>query len=156
MSPTRLRTLVLLVLGTGVVTYLLARTAYGELPGVPVLAGVSLVLLALTEVAMAKVVRDRLAHRRRADGRPVGRALHPLQIARAAVLAKASSATGALLAGAYAGIAAYALPRRDQTVALADDAVAASLSCLASLLLVGAALLLERSCRRPDVEESTA
>lgn len=153
MTETRLRTLVALALAAGLAGWLLAETAYGDLPSLPVLAAGSLLLLAVVELAVAKVVRDRIAHRRRSDG-AVGRPLHPMQIARAAVLAKASSPTGALLAGGYGGLLAWVLPRRDETVAAADDAVAAGLSCGASLLLVGAALLLERACRTPDVEES--
>lgn len=153
MTETRLRTLSGLAAVAGLAAYLLAETSYADLPQLPVLAAVSLLLLALTELGIAKVVRDRVAHRRRPDGTP-GRPLHPLQVARAAVLAKASSATGALLAGGYAGLLGWLLPRRDSSVAASDDAVAAGLSCGAALLLVGAALLLERACRAPDVEES--
>lgn len=153
MTETRLRTLSGLAAVAGLAAYLLAETSYADLPRLPVLAAVSLLLLALTELGIAKVVHDRVAHRRRPDGTP-GRPLHPLQVARAAVLAKASSATGALLAGGYAGLLGWLLPRRDSSVAASDDALAAGLSCGASLLLVGAALLLERACRAPDVEES--
>lgn len=153
MTETRLRTLVALALAAGVAAWLLAETAYGDLPRLPVLAALSLVLLAGTELVVAKVVRDRIAHRRRPDGAP-GRPLHPMQIARAAVLAKASSPTGALLAGGYGGLLGWVLPRRDETAAASDDALAAGLSCGAALLLVAAALLLERACRAPDVGES--
>ncbi|MDQ3610299.1 MAG: DUF3180 domain-containing protein, partial [Actinomycetota bacterium] len=116
--------------------------AYGSLPALPLYAPVTIVLLAIVEAGMARVVRDRLAGR--------GRPLDPLQAARAAVLAKASSATGALLLGGYGGVLAWMLPRRGE-LALADrDAVVAGLSVLACLGLVVAALLLERSCRTPD------
>ena len=154
MRPTPPGALALTVLVAGALGWLLADRAYSDLPRLPVLAAVSLLLLAVTELGMAKVVRDRLSHRRRPDGRPLGRPLHPLQIARAVVLAKASSPTGALLAGLYGGVLAWALPRRDESTALADDALAAGLAAGAALLLVGAALTLERACRTPDVEES--
>lgn len=157
MTETRLRTLAGLAAVAGVAAYLLAELAYADLPRLPLLAAVSLVLLAVTELGMARVVRDRVAHRRRPDGSP-GRPLHPLQVARALVLAKASSATGALLAGGYAGLLGWVLPRRDTSMAAADDAVAAGLSVAAALLLALAALLLERACRAPradaDVQES--
>lgn len=157
MTETRLRSLVGLAVVAGLAAYLLAELAYADLPQLPVLAAVSLVLLALTELGIARVVRDRVTHRRRPDGTP-GRPLHPMQVARAAVLAKASSPTGALLAGGYAGLLGWVLPRRDSSVAAADDALAAGLSCGAALLLVAAALLLERACRTPpadsDVQES--
>lgn len=160
MTPTRIPSLVLAALVAGVLGFALAEAAYSDLPRLPVLAAVSLVLLAVTELAMAKVVSDRLAHRRRADGRPAGKALHPMQIARAAVLAKASSPAGALLAGGYAGLLLWTYPRRDEAPSFGEDAVASGASAAAAVLLVVAALVLERACRAPDVdaavEESTA
>ncbi|MCY7364933.1 MAG: DUF3180 domain-containing protein [Frankiaceae bacterium] len=149
MTPTRPGTLVALVLGFGTLAYLLAVVAYGDLPRLPRYAPVSVVLLAVLEVAMAKVVRDRLLHRSRRGARP----LHPMQVARAAVLAKASSAGGAVLLGVYTGLLAWTLPRRDVLAASREDALVAGLSALACLGLVAAALLLEGACRRPDRDD---
>lgn len=154
MTPTRPRTLLLLVLGFGALSYLAAAVAYGSLPVLPRFAPVSVVLLALVELGMAKVVRDRLAHRLDARGRPLGRPLHPMQVARAAVLAKASSAGGAVLLGGYGGLLAWTLPRRDLLLATERDASVAAFSTVACLGLVLAALWLERACRRPDEPES--
>lgn len=150
MTPTRPRTLLGLVLGFGVLAYLVAVLAYGSLPVLPLYAPVSIVLLAVVEAGMAKVVRDRLAHRLDSRGHPKGRPLHPMQVARAAVLAKASSAGGAVLLGLYGGLLAWTLPRRNELAASGSDALAAGLSAAACLGLVVAALALERSCRRPD------
>lgn len=150
MTPTRPRTLIGLAAGFGLLSYLVAALAYGSLPVLPRYAPVSIVLLAVVELAMAKVVRDRLAHRLDANGRPKGRPLHPMQVARAAVLAKASSAGGAVLLGLYGGLLAWTLPRRNALAASGEDALVAGLSTAACLLLVAAALVLERSCRRPD------
>ena len=106
-------------------------------------------LLAVFEAGLARSVRVRLR------GLPTGgRALHPLQVARAAVLAKASSVGGAVLAGAYAGLLAHVL--RLQAEQARDDAVVCAVSAVAALLLVGAALLLERACRTPDPPPSGA
>ena len=139
MTPTRPATLLGVAAAFAVLGYLLVELAYGSLPALPLYAPVTIVLLAIVEAGMARVVRDRLAGR--------GRPPDPLQAARAAVLAKASSTTGALLLGGYGGVLAWMLPRRDE-LALADrDAVVAGLSVLACLGLVAAALLLERSCR---------
>ena len=150
MTPTRPQVLLGIVVGFALLAFAVASTAYGSLPVLPGYAPVSLVLLALAELAMAKVVRDRLSTRARARSGPPGRALHPMQVARAAVLAKASSVTGAVLLGAYAGLLAWTLPRRDE-LALADrDALVAGVSCVGALALVVAALLLERACRTPD------
>lgn len=149
MTPTRSSTLLGLVAGFGVLAYAVAALAYGSLPVLPRYAPVSIVLLAIVELGMAKVVRDRLQHRLDDRGRPRGRPLHPLQVARAAVLAKASSAGGAVALGVYAGLLAWTLPRRT-TVAAEQDATVAAVSVVSCVLLVAAALVLERSCRRPD------
>ena len=155
MRPTRPAVLAALVLGFGALAYLVASLAYGSLPLLPRYAPVSIVLLAVVELAMAKVVRDRLAHRRgRGGARP--RPLHPMQVARAAVLAKASSAGGAILLGLYGGLLAWTLPRRDTLAASGSDALVAALSAAACLSLVVAALLLERACRRPDARDLEA
>lgn len=154
MTATRPRTLLLLVLDFGALAYLVAAVAYGALPVLPRYAAVSVVLLAVVEVGMAKVVRDRLAHRLDRHGRPLGRPLHPMQVARAAVLAKASSAGGAVLLGVYGGLLAWTLPRRDLLRATERDAYVAAFSALACLGLVLAALWLERACRRPQGPES--
>lgn len=154
MTPTRPRTLLLLVLDFGALAYLVAALAYGSLPALPRFAPLSVVLLTVVEVGMAKVVRDRLAHRLDPRGRPLGRPLHPMQVARAAVLAKASSAGGAVLLGLYGGLLAWTLPRRDLLVASERDAAVAAFSVVSSLGLVLAALWLERACRRPDEPDS--
>lgn len=150
MTPTRPGTLLGLVLGFGLLAYVVATTAYGSLPVLPRFAPVTIVLLAVVELGMAKVVRDRMEHRRDERGRPRGRPLHPMQVARAAVLAKASSAGGAVLLGIYGGLLSWTLPRRQELAASEQDALVAGLSAVACLGLVVVALLLERVCRRPD------
>lgn len=146
MKPTKASSLLGLALGSVLAAYLLAVVGYGSLPKLPTLAPLSLALLAVAEGMMAKVISDRLARRVKSAGRP----LHPIQVARAAVLAKASSVLGALIGGAYAGFFAWTFPRRDQTVVLSDDVRVSAVCALAGAALVVAALLLERSCRMPD------
>lgn len=145
MTPTRPSTLLGLVVGFALLGYLLAATAYGSLPVLPLLAPLTMVVLAVVEAGTARVVRDRLSDTPRSGGRQ----LHPLQVARAAVLARASSTGGAVLLGAYAGLLAWTLPRRDDLLSSERDAVVAGLSVLAALALVVAALVLERACRTP-------
>jgi hypothetical protein len=141
-TPTRPSTLLLTALVTGLLAYLLARLVYGDLPPLPGFAPLPLVLLALFELGLARAVRHRTAERTR------GRGLHPMQVARAAVLAKASSAAGALLVGLYAGLLVHLLV--EQTDQARKDALVGGASLVACLLLVVAALLLERACRTPD------
>ena len=155
MTPTRPGVLVQLVLGFALLVYVLAAVAYSELPRLPVYAPVSMVLLTLAELAMARVVRDRLSRRHllRAGVPSPGRPLDPIQVARAAVLAKASSTGGAVLLGCYAGLLAWTLPRAGRVEAVGQDALVAGLSALASAALVAAALALERACRTPEQDD---
>ena len=156
MTPTRPGPLLALVVAFAVLVHTVVDTAYGSLPALPVYAPVTMVMLAVTELGMAKVVADRLAHRRDRTGRPRGRPLHPMQVARAAVLAKASSTAGAVLLGAYGGLFAWTLPRRAELAFAGRDALVAGLSAAAALALVVAALVLERACRTPrDPEAGT-
>jgi hypothetical protein len=150
MTPTRPGPLLALVAGFAVAAYLLVGGAYGAVPALPVPAPVTMVLLAVAELGMAKVILDRLTRRRDARGRPRGRPLHPMQVARAVVLAKASSTAGAVLLGVYGGMFAWVLPRRAELALAERDAVISGLSALAALGLVLAALVLERACRTPD------
>lgn len=146
MTPTRPPVLMALLGVAGVLSYLLALAAYTWVPALPAFAPVTLGLLAVAELAMARVVADRVRGRRH----PGARVLHPLQIARAAALAQASSTAGAILLGLYAGQLAYALPRREVLVVAERGALVAGMSALSCGVLIGAALLLERACRVPD------
>ena len=146
MRPTRLRGLAAAILLLGVLGYLVAEVAYFDLPPLPAFAPVSLLMLTVLEVGMAKVVRDRIAH----TARPTARPMHPISVARVAVLAKASSLGGALLAGFYGGVFAWTFARRDTYGTAGDDARVAGLSAVAALALVVAALVMERACRTPD------
>lgn len=150
MRPTRPGTLLAVTAVVALLSYLVVATSYGSLPSPTLGAPVTLGLLALVELALAKVVRDRVQHRLDAHGRPPRRALHPVQVARAAALAKASSLTGALVLGAYGALFAWTAPRADVLAAAADDVVVAGVSALTGLALVVCALLLERACRVPD------
>ena len=143
MTPTRLPVLAGLAATAAVVAYLLVRLSYGALPPLPGYAPVPLVLLGVFELGLARAVRNRL--RGPVEGRP----LHPLQVARAAVLAKASSAGGSLLVGGYGGLLGHVLPLQAEQAR--QDALVSGVSVAASVLLTVAALLLERACRTPDV-----
>ena len=151
MKPTRVTLLLVVVLLTAACGYLLAETAYSDIPPLPGLAPVSLGLLAVVEAGMAYIVRGKVRGRR-----PAGRPMHALQVARAAVLAKASSLGGAVMAGGYGGIFAWTFGRRGDVATYGDDARVSGLAALAALALVVAALLLERACRTPpDPHEQT-
>jgi hypothetical protein len=143
-KPTRLSLLALVLLVAAAIGYVLAQTSYSDLPPLPPLAPVSLGLLALVEGAMAAVVRSKVRGRR-----PSGRPMHPIQIARAAVLAKASSLGGAVVGGVYGGIFVWTFARRGDVATYGDDARVSGLATASAVVLIGTALLLERACRTP-------
>lgn len=144
MRPTRVRDL----LGVGVVAALLGNLVigfgYGALPGLPMLAGVTLGVLGVAEALFGNVLQARI--RRRRGARPI----QPLVAARAVLLAKASAVAGSIMAGVWVGLLVYVLPRSAEVTAAAADAVTGAIGLVCALALVGGALWLERCCRTPD------
>lgn len=150
MTPTRWTTLLGLAVATGLLGWLVADRAYGDLVALPAYAPVTAVLIALFELGLARMVSQRVR------GRSTGRPMHPLQVARAVVLAKASSVTGALLLGLYGGFFVWTFGERDRLAAAGHDARVSAISAGTSILLVVAALLLERACRTPSPPDADA
>lgn len=150
MTPTRPGNLVLAAVGAGAVAFIVIRQYFGDLPDVTWLAGLTMAGLAVVEGIAAHNTRARIERRPRAG------VLNPLFVARLVVLAKASSLAGAIFAGAYGGIAAWALTERAR-LDVADRNLPPSLAgVVGALALVAAALVLERACRvpkQPDDED---
>lgn len=139
MKPTRIPVLVAVAVLAGAVSYLLTSNFYGDLPPLPLYAPVFLVVLAAAEGYTASTTAARLA------GRPGTQPIHPLTVARIAVLAKATSPVAALAAGAYAGCLGYVAqldgphPR--------DDLRTCAVGVGAAIVLAVAALAMEHVCR---------
>lgn len=144
MTPTSLRRLAVVAAATAVLAYLVVQLVYGHLPEVPTYAPATLVFLAVAEGVTAASIRARLA------GRPGTKPIEPLAVAQLAALAKASALAGGLMAGGYLGLFAYTLQHLDRRV-YSHDALASGFGAAAAVLLVAAALMLERACRHPDV-----
>ena len=140
LRPTSPALLLGLVAGGAVVGVLLAALAFADLPALDLRLPVLLGVLAVALAALAVGLRDRM--------RGLGRPPEPTGVARAAALARAGSATGALSAGFFGGYAARLATRSAE--AAAADARVAVLAAAAAAALVAAALLLERVCRLPD------
>ena len=143
MTPTKVRVLLAVAGGTALAAWLLARLAYPALSPLPWVTGATPLLLAVAEAITAGLLRARLR------GTPGTRPVHPIDVARTAALAKASSCAGALVLGAYAGIALAAAAARSRLAVAGNDLAASLLGAAAGLLLVVAALALERVCRVP-------
>ncbi len=140
MHFTRPRDLVVAGLAGLVLSYLLFQTAYGSLPELPTLAGITLAVLAVVEVGIAFSIRSRIKG---------GRVVAAIGIARSVALAKASSLAGSIITGAWLGALAYLFPRRDELVAAVLDTRATVVGAVSSAALVAAGLWLEHCCRTP-------
>lgn len=105
-----------------------------------------MLVLALGETVLAFAIRSRIKERRVESG---------IGIARAVVLAKASSLLGALMVGAWLGALAYLAPRSGEIVAAANDLPATVVGACCAAALIGAALWLEHCCRAPKNGDDT-
>ncbi|MCW0214175.1 MAG: DUF3180 domain-containing protein [Pseudonocardia sp.] len=144
MKATRPRDLLAAGLAAAVVGLLIVQLTYGSLPPFPLPAGVTLGVLGIAEAVVGNVLRGRI---RRSPG---SRPLEPLVAARAVIVAQASAMGGALVAGLWAGLLGYVLPRSGSVTAAASDAAAAGVGLVCALGLVAGALWLERCCRAPE------
>lgn len=149
MKPTRVSSLVALLLGFSAASWGLFRIIEnrgGVLPPLSWSAPAGVFALGLVVLITALGLRSRLA--RGGDKRP-----HPLAMARMAVLGKASAHVGPIVGGVYAGYALVLLPSLD-VANRQDRAVLAGAALLAALVLTGAGLLLERTCRVRGADDS--
>ena len=144
MTLTQARHLVIAAVVAAVVAYLGVRVGYGSMPRLPLLAGITLLLVAVLEVVFTLVVRPKV---RRDEG---VEPLEPLMAARAVVLAKASSVAGSLVAGLWIGLLAYLLPLSSFVEAAGGDTASAVVGLISALALVAAGLWLEYTLRNPD------
>lgn len=150
MRPTKVATLVALLVGVAAVAWGVLRVAEGQGVALPALAwtapaGIGLLAVAVLVTALA--LRSRLR-----GGRPP----NPLGVARMAVLGKASAHVGPVVGGIYLGYLVVLLPGLD-VVDRRNRALLCAGALLASLLLSAAGLLLERMCRvrGPDAGTDT-
>lgn len=146
LGPTRVRDLALIAVVVALISWILVRYNYSDLPPLPLLAGIVLYILAALETVIAFVVRARVADRQ------VGRArgqLHPLTAARVLALAKASAILGAVAVGVWTGMLVFLLNQHDLTAA-DHDRPGAIIGLIGGAVLMVAALWLEYCCRAPD------
>ncbi|MCE7009234.1 DUF3180 domain-containing protein [Kibdelosporangium philippinense] len=144
MKFTRPRDLVIAGLLAAVVLYLIMQSAYGSLPPLPTLAGVTLIIIAVIDVVLGFSLRSRI--RRTKPGKPV----EALTAARAVALAKASSVLGAIMLGAWIGVLIYVFLKRGDIVAASNDTTSAIIGAVCSAALIAAGLWLENCLKTPD------
>jgi hypothetical protein len=147
MRPTSVSVLVIAALVAAAAGWLLLSFFYNDWPAPPWLPAIALVALAIAEGFLAQNTAARV--QRKPGALPV----EPLAVARYVVLAKASSLAGAMYGGYSVGLLAFFVL---EPTKFAREAVpAAAGGVLASLILIAAALWLERSCRVPDQPDRT-
>jgi hypothetical protein len=145
MEPTRVRLLVALAVLAAAVGWaavkLVDAFANRTLP-VPWTMAVAMAMLALALALWARGTRARLS------GRAGTKPMDPIVAARTAALALAGSRTGAIVAGFYVGVGIGLVP--DWSVpTVRDRIITALVTVVCAVLVILAALWLERICRIP-------
>ena len=141
--------LVVAAVAVGLAVNLAVQVAYGDLPPLPLLAGLTPLVLGIAELVLAAVLRARI--RRRPGSRPVD----ALATARAVALAKASSLAGALLGGAWLGVLAYVLPLRGQVDAAGADTASAIVGVVGARCCSARASGWSTACASPTTRATT-
>ncbi len=153
MKPTRIGVLLAVAAVSTAVGWAAVRmweSREGTALTVPWSAPGALAFLAVVLFGTALTLRSRLAAIR--SGQPAARRVDPIFTARAAALAKASSLVGALVTGLYLGLGVVLLSDYDDAAPERRRLIACGLTVAAALLLVAAALFLERVLRVPPEE----
>lgn len=144
LRPTSPATLFVVALGAAALSWVLIGRYYGDVPQLTWFPALTLLLLAVLEGIAARAIKARI------DRRPGTEPVEPLVVARFVVLAKASSVAGALFTGVYGGILVWVWGESSGNQHAAADIAPAAEGLAAALLLVAAALWLERCCRVPE------
>jgi hypothetical protein len=146
MQPTKPWSLLIIAAVSAVAAWTAFRLSFSTMPPLPWSAVPALALLAIGEFLLGRNIGPRL------QGRPGARPIQPMSIPRVVALAKASSAAAAAFGGLAIGAAIYTLPSLARPAAR-HDALAATFTAVAAIVLGAAALYLERCCRAPKPPE---
>lgn len=144
---TRIVDLVAVTVIVAVVVAVILRTAYGSLPQLTYLVPLPLLLLAAVEAVLGRRVRAVVRHE------PHAKPMHAIAIARAVALGKASALVASGCLGAAAALAIRVYSEIGDVRVARNDFVIALVSVVGSILLVAAALVLERAGIDPGAAE---
>jgi hypothetical protein len=147
MGPTRRRDLAAAAVLVAIVGYVVVSLSYRWFPPITVWTGLSLLVVAVAEAGWAFHVKSKIGEGRIGDAPGW---LHPLAVARAVMVSKASAWVGAIAVGWWLGVLAYVLPKRTVLRVAGEDTPGAVVAAVSALALVIGALWLQHCCRSPD------
>lgn len=131
---------------------ILTTRFYGSMLAIP--ATVSITLWVMAVVCGVLTWKVRSAKEEDAHGIGLDNSqLNPLTILQFMLVGRASAWTGAIVGGAYVGIAVYIIPRASELVAASNDLVGVISSALGGLAMSVAGVVLERHCEVPPPTE---
>jgi hypothetical protein len=142
MQPTKPWSLLLIAAIGAAAAWIVVRFTFSSLAPLPWTALPALLVIAGGEFAFARNIGPRL------HGRPLVKPIQPMAVPRVVALAKATSAAAAAIGGLALGFLIYTIPSISRPVP-GHDALVSSLTALATIATVLAALYLERVCRAP-------
>jgi hypothetical protein len=146
LKPTRPGPLVGIIVVVALISWIVVRLFYTDLPILPWTAIPTVLLLAVGEAYSAWATKARI------DRKPGTKPVEPLAVARLAALAKASAYAGALFAGVFGGFVLHTVQLLTKETPRLEFFISAG-SFLAFVVLIGAALFLEHACRIPKDPE---
>ncbi|MDO4685321.1 MAG: DUF3180 domain-containing protein [Corynebacterium sp.] len=146
MSETRVSHLFATGIFVAAVAGILSWRFYDELFAIPVTVSVTLWLMTLLCVVLALKIKGHIQGGTIGFGRTQ---LDPLRAAMWFAIGRASAWTGALVGGAYLGLASYVVPNASELVAASEDLAGVLSSLLGGISLSTAGVYLERACTLP-------
>ena len=146
MGPTRRRDLAITTVLVAILGYAAVTLTYRWFPPITVWTGLSLLVVGAAEAAWGGHVRSKIGEGKIGDATGW---LHPLAVARAVMVSKASAWVGALALGWWVAVLIYVLPKRGVLRAAAEDGAGAVVAAVSALALVIGALWLQHCCKSP-------
>lgn len=147
MTRTSISALIGTALFVAAAAAILTTRFYGSMLAIPATVSISLWAMALVCVLLTLKVRGA-----KEDEHGIGldnSQLNPMTIAQFLLVGKASAWTGAIVGGAYVGMAVYVVPRAGELVAAAGDLVGVVTSALGGAAMCVSGVVLERHCEVP-------
>lgn len=151
LKPTTVTAVSVAFVAAALIGWVTAVGFYGYLPPLRVSASVCLFLMAMGCVIAGWVVRKKISAGQVGQDRSQ---LSPLTVAQMAVTGRSVAWIGAVIGGAYAGVAVYVLLNSAHLLAASHDVPGVLAGTVGGLLSVGGGMWLERGCVVPPTDPS--